>query len=110
MRGRRDRLANFRIRTIAASLVVLAGLAGTAGAAGVGESCGGIANISCNTGLWCEPQVGQCAGADIAGKCVRVPDFCYELMKPVCGCDKKTYTNDCERQRAKAQKSGDGGC
>jgi hypothetical protein len=31
-------------------------------------------------------------------------------MKPVCGCDKKTYNNDCERLRAKVQKSSDGGC
>src|SRR5271154_6602792 len=27
--------------------------------------------------------------------------FCYEVRKPVCGCDKKTYNNDCERLRAK---------
>ncbi len=103
-------LANFRIRTPAASFVLLVGLASTAGAAGVGETCGGIANLSCDAGLWCESQVGQCAGADISGKCVRIPDLCYEVMKPVCGCDKKTYNNDCERQRSRAQKSGDGGC
>jgi hypothetical protein len=29
---------------------------------------------------------------------------------PVCGCAGKTYGNDCERRRAKAQKSHDGGC
>jgi Kazal-type serine protease inhibitor domain len=49
-------------------------------------------------------------GADFSGKCVRVPDVCYEVMMPVCGCDKKTYNNDCERRRAKVQKSSDGGC
>jgi len=56
-----------------------------ASAAGVGETCGGIANIPCDAGLWCEPPAGQCAGADIAAKCIRVPDICYQLMKPVCG-------------------------
>ena len=94
----------------AASFVILAALMSAAGAAGVGETCGGVGKISCDGGLWCEPQAGQCAGADVSGKCVRVPDLCYEVMMPVCGCDKKTYNNDCERRRAKVQKSSDGGC
>ena len=51
MRPRRDGLANFRIRTHAASFVLLAGLASTADAADVGETCGGIANISCDASL-----------------------------------------------------------
>jgi hypothetical protein len=96
--------------SFAASFVVLAALVSAAGAAGVGETCGGVANLSCDAGLWCEPQAGQCTGADVSGKCVRVPDVCYEVMMPVCGCDKKTYNNDCERRRAKVQKSSDGGC
>jgi hypothetical protein len=91
-------------------LTVLMSAAGAAGAAGVGETCGGIANIPCDAGLWCELQAGQCAGVDVSGKCVRVPDVCYQVMMPVCGCDKKTYNNDCERRRAKVQKSSDGGC
>ncbi len=98
------------VSRLAASFFLLAALMSAAGAAGVGETCGGVANISCSAGLWCEPQAGQCEGADISGKCVRVPDLCYEVMKPVCGCDKKTYNNDCERLRAKVQKSSDGGC
>jgi hypothetical protein len=88
------------VSRLAASFFLLAALMSAAGAAGVGETCGGVANISCSAGLWCEPQAGQCEGADISGKCVRVP----------CGCDKKTYNNDCERLRAKVQKSSDGGC
>jgi hypothetical protein len=86
------------------------GLSGVANAAGAGETCAGVANLSCDAGLWCEPQAGQCAGADIASNCVRVPDFCNMAIIPVCGCDGKTYNNDCERRRAKAQKSHDGAC
>jgi hypothetical protein len=80
---------NMRLRCVGNCLtlasILLTTLLSEASAAGVGETCGGIANIPCDAGLWCEPPAGQCAGADIAAKCIRVPDICYQLMKPVCG-------------------------
>ncbi|WOJ90280.1 Kazal-type serine protease inhibitor family protein [Methylocapsa polymorpha] len=81
-------------------------------ALGVGEGgvCGGIAGIACDGKLWCDPEPGHCGGADIAGKCIAVPEICNKIFKPVCGCDDKTYSNDCERQAAKVAKKSEGAC
>jgi len=101
-------------RNFVLSLFLSAALAGPyaspSGAVPKGAMCGGIAGLPCDGGLWCDPQPGLCHGADIAGKCVEVPQFCYELYQPVCGCDDKTYSNDCKRQAARAAKKSDGAC
>ncbi len=44
------------------------------------------------------------------GSCVARPEFCIEIYAPVCGCDNQTYSNDCFRLMAAAQKSHDGEC
>ncbi len=96
-----------------AALVIVLGLAfGSSGAsaAGKGEVCGGLFPISCDKGLWCQNPAGQCKVFDGQGKCDVIPRFCTRQFQPVCGCDGKTYGNDCERRMARVQLNHVGRC
>lgn len=69
--------------------------------ASTGQTCGGIAGLSCAKSQFCNYEVsagGNGCGqiADGAGVCQVLPDACPEIYAPVCGCDLRSYSSPCD--------------
>ncbi len=75
-----------------------------------GAMCGGIAGLKCPEGEACKYPTNKCNVADLSGTCVKVKNPCPKGGAKVCGCDNKTYDNECELLTAGAHEAHKGAC
>jgi|SRR5437867_1058055 Kazal-type serine protease inhibitor-like protein len=105
------------VRLLAAAALIgflaLASTTQTSNAVPQGQSCGGFIGMDvCDKGLFCELPTGSCFFPIGLGVCTKRPGACARIrdFRPVCGCDGKTYPNDCVRRMRGVSKSHDGAC
>jgi hypothetical protein len=68
-------------------------------------SCG--TNADCENSAYCLNGPGDCLGF---GRCRPMPQACIQVYDPVCGCDLKTYGNECEAARNRVSILHSGPC
>ena len=68
---------------------------------------GCVDNNGCNSNEFCDKGTANCNGV---GKCTQIPQFCPQIVSPVCGCDKKTYNNSCYANKGLTSVAYSGAC
>ncbi|MGI9535197.1 MAG: Kazal-type serine protease inhibitor family protein [Thermodesulfobacteriota bacterium] len=74
------------------------------------DVCGGYQDLKCPDGYVCDYPENSCNEKNIEGLCFKIPEACTEQYEPVCGCDNKTYSNDCKRLMTGVPLAHDGEC
>jgi hypothetical protein len=75
------------------------------------QACGGLLGLQCGAGEYCDFAIeAMCGAADQTGICRAIPDVCFLVVAPVCGCDDKTYNNSCFAARAGVSVAKQGAC
>jgi hypothetical protein len=74
-------------------------------------SCGSRGLAQCAKGEYCQyPASANCGKTDAPGTCTSVPQICPDIDKPVCGCDGKSYPNECHAAQAGVSLDSSGTC
>ena len=75
------------------------------------QACGGLTGAACSKGSFCKYAAdAQCGAADQTGVCTILPEACTADYTPVCGCNGKTYGNECTAHAEGISVLHDGPC
>jgi hypothetical protein len=81
------------------------------GSCGTGAVCGGLGNLPCGAGDFCDfPAEAICGNADGTGTCAPKPEACDAIFDPVCGCNGMTYSSACVANMAGISVAATGAC
>lgn len=72
--------------------------------------CGGLGGTPCAADEYCDFPNDDCGGDDGLGVCVKKPLGCSDIYAPVCACDGKVYSNQCDANSIGLDVSTLGGC